>query len=136
MGDLTANFSRSEFACSCGCGSDNISLALVDRLQMMRDIHGPIAITSGIRCVDHNKAVGGVDSSAHVPADIDDGEEEVGHAVDLSIKSSGSRFGLCNAAMGAGFRRIGIGKSFLHLDTDTRKPQDVAFDYYSSSHVA
>ena len=28
MGDLTKNFSRSEFACKCGCGFDDIDLVL------------------------------------------------------------------------------------------------------------
>ena len=36
MGDLTDNFSRSEFACKCGCGADAISLDLVERLQLLR----------------------------------------------------------------------------------------------------
>jgi hypothetical protein len=33
------------------------------------------------------------------------------------------------------FQRIGIGKEFLHLDTDTRKPKEVAWDYYDDDHV-
>ena len=136
MGDLTANFSRSEFACSCGCGSDNISLSLVDRLQMMRDIMGGIRITSGVRCEAHNAKIGGVPSSAHVPADLDDGEDEVGHAVDISVGSSGRRFKAIDALKAAGFKRIGIGRSFIHLDNDTRKPQDVVFDYYGADHQA
>lgn len=133
---MTPNFSRSEFACQCGCGNDNISPLLVDMLQMVRDAVGPIAITSGVRCETHNAMIGGVKTSAHVPADLGDGEGDVGHGIDASVKSSSKRFKIIDAARVAGFRRIGIGKDFVHLDTDTRKPQDVCFDYYKSEHIA
>mgnify|MGYP001433270052 CR=1 FL=1 len=136
MGDMTPNFSRIEFMCQCGCGSDNISEGLVERLQLMRNSVGPMAVTSGIRCQAHNAAVGGVDISAHVPADLGDSEGEVGHAVDISVVSSSRRFKLYDAAREAGLRRIGTGRNFLHLDTDNRKPDEVLFDYYSSDHVA
>jgi hypothetical protein len=103
---------------------------------MMRDIMGGIRITSGVRCEAHNAKIGGVPSSAHVPADLDDGEDEVGHAVDISVGSSGRRFKAIDALKAAGFKRIGIGRSFIHLDNDTRKPQDVVFDYYGADHQA
>ena len=97
---------------------------------------GPIKITSGVRCVNHNNAIGGVITSAHVPFDLDDGEGEVGHAVDISVTSSGQRFKVIDTARSAGFRRIGDGNGFVHLDSDTRKPQDVFFNYYKSKHIA
>ena len=85
MGDLSKNFSRSEFKCPT-CDADNISPALVADLQRLRDAIGsPLSITSGVRCKAHNKAVGGVEGSAHVPADLGDGEGEVGHAVDIAM---------------------------------------------------
>lgn len=74
MGDLTLNFSRSEFQCACGCGFDNISLALVDDLQKIRSHFGAtIKINSGCRCFKHNKEVGGSEHSRHlmgIAADI------------------------------------------------------------------
>ena len=55
MGDLSKNFSRSEFECSCGCGFDDVSVELVELLQEIRDeIEEPIAITSACRCKEHN----------------------------------------------------------------------------------
>jgi len=67
MGDLTENFSRKEFACRCGCGFDKISLCLVHRLQVVRDIFGlPIIINSGCRCKEYNKKVGGASLSVHL----------------------------------------------------------------------
>jgi len=138
MGDLSANFSKKEFACQCGCGQGTISPKLVELLQEMRDAHGRgITVTSGIRCADHNGSIGGVANSAHVPADIDgDGEGEVGHAVDIATRTSGDRHALLPLCYAVGFQRIGIGKDFIHLDTDMRKPLDCSFDYYALDHMA
>jgi len=77
VGDLTQNFSKSEFACKCGCGFDNINVGLVNRLQVMRDIVGcPITVTSGCRCPKHNKEEGGAPESYHLK----------GEAVDVVIE--------------------------------------------------
>lgn len=67
MGDLTKNFSRSEFACRCGCGFDDINKFLVAKLQVLRDKIGvPIMINSGCRCQKHNDAIGGAKFSYHI----------------------------------------------------------------------
>ena len=57
MGDLTRNFSRWEFACSCGCGFDDVSYNLLDYLEITRAFFGnkPITITSGCRCEEYNE---------------------------------------------------------------------------------
>ena len=121
MGDLTRNFSHSEVACKCDghCkGAAKISPDLMGRLQQMRDtIGGPIRITSGVRCRKHPESRTSPTSS-HVPNDLGDIEGKVGHAVDIAAVGSGRRFRLLAAAIAAGFTRIGIGKSFLHLDND------------------
>ena len=72
MGDLTENFSRSEFACQCGCGFDCVDAELVSNLEWLRykvaETVGAaisIVITSGNRCLAHNHKEGGVDSSKH-----------------------------------------------------------------------
>ena len=35
-----------------------------------------------------------------------------------------------SAAIKVGINRIGIGKNFIHLDTDKKKSQDVIWHYY------
>lgn len=136
MGDMTANFSRKEFECQCGCGADNISEYVVKSLQRIRDAVGaPMTVTSGIRCKEHNKAIGGVSRSSHVPRDLSDGEGEVGHAVDIACDNSVLRYKILKASTKY-FMRIGIGENFIHLDNDTSKPQTVAWDYYQSDHKA
>jgi uncharacterized protein YcbK (DUF882 family) len=67
MGDLTANFSRHEFACKCGCGFDTVDYDLVDILQRFRDfIERRVTVTSGCRCPAHNDKVGGGEDSQHL----------------------------------------------------------------------
>ena len=65
MGDLSRNFSRSEFACP-HCGEVEIDPLLVATLQRIRDRAGPVVVTSGYRCPVHNEAVGGVKNSQHL----------------------------------------------------------------------
>jgi len=113
MGDMTANFSRSEFVCPCGCGQDDIKEHHVDMLQEVRDQVGfPMHINSGVRCLEHNEAVGGVPHSAHMR----------GEASDVGCMDSEQRYRFVNAALDVGFNRIGIAKTFVHLDKDPFLP--------------
>lgn len=68
---LSANFTRKEFACKCGCGlglkDGDINLELVAVIQGVRDtFKKPVIINSGLRCADHNKRVGGAPKSQHL----------------------------------------------------------------------
>lgn len=78
---MVKNFKQKEFSCKCGCGSDSVTPTILLLCQLVRDISGnPVTITSGVRCSDHNKNVGGAEKSQHVP-DIDG----FGHAVDVQV---------------------------------------------------
>lgn len=114
-------FNKEEFACKCGKCENKISYSLINKLDVARSIAGtPFAISSGFRCIDHNKAVGGVSSSAHVS----------GLAADILTKDSGSRFKILKALISVGFNRIGISEGFIHADIDQSKSSEVAWDYY------
>ena len=128
---ISKNFTHGEVACKCGgCrGAAKISPDLIVRLQAMRDEYGPIRVNSGVRCRKHPESKARPTSS-HVPADHGDSEGRVGHAVDIWTPNSGRRFRLLAAAIAAGFTRIGLGKTFLHLDNARKKAQNVAWDYY------
>jgi len=65
MADLSENFNRSEFKCPC-CDTDTVDAELIRILQDVRDKFGPIKITSGVRCEEHNAKVGGVKTSQHL----------------------------------------------------------------------
>ena len=88
MGDLTKNFDRAAFACKCGCGFDAISPKLIDALQAMRDVLGPLVISSGCRCAKRNAEVGGAGQSPHMH----------GWAVDLLLKSPRDKFAVIKEA--------------------------------------
>lgn len=111
----TKNFKPAEFACPCGCNTNEMQQAFVEILQRIRDnVGSSMPITSGYRCPKHNSEVGGKKNSAHTR----------GWAVDIGIKKgdSSKRFKIIAYALQEGVRRIGIGDSFIHLDCDPDLP--------------
>jgi uncharacterized protein YcbK (DUF882 family) len=73
MGDISKNFSRNEFKCSC-CNFATVDVELIKVLEIVRaHFEAPIKITSGSRCNEHNAEVGGSQGSKHklgIAADI------------------------------------------------------------------
>ncbi len=119
MGDLTKDFDSKEFECPCGCGKKDIDRGLVHMLQSIRNVVDfPFIVDSGVRCEEHNKAVGGEDNSAHTR----------GKAADIKIPDSSARFRFLKEAMAA-FKRVGIGGTFIHVDVDETLPQRVVWVY-------
>lgn len=116
MGDLSNNFSRGEFACGCGCGSDTIDFELLQVLETLRDNFGgrPVHILSGHRCLKYNREVGSSDTSQHVR----------GRAVDLWIDGIAAKI-VQDYLKAAYLDRYGIGSygSFTHIDTKTGSPR-------------
>ena len=112
-GDLSENFSRIEFACQgtdCCGGTAAIDSRLIEALQQFRDIlRQPVHVTSGFRCLRHNRAVGSNDSSQHPR----------GYAADISVlpDTSIDEMEVIAEEIEA-FRDGGIGKYdfFIHLD--------------------
>ena len=78
--DLLANrdyyvrphFKISEFMCPC-CNKVVLDSALVEKLEQLRAIFNkPIIVTSGYRCKNYNKKVGGYYRSRHLKGDAAD----------------------------------------------------------------
>lgn len=112
-------FKPEEFACK-HCGVSQMNPQTVEKLNKAREIAGvPFAITSGYRCKAHNDAVGGKSEGAHVS----------GHAVDISATNSRPRFQIVDALLKAGFTRLGIAKTFIHVDDDPTKDPQVIWMY-------
>ena len=61
------HFQKEEFICPC-CGSIGIGIAtsLVEDLEQLREEYGTLIITSGYRCENYNREVGGVSDSYHL----------------------------------------------------------------------
>ena len=97
-----------------------VSRSFIASLNQLEELCGfELHFNSGFRCPVCNKAAGGVPNSGHLR----------GLAVDVSAPDSGTRFRIVQASLKVGFRRIGIGKNFIHLDTDDRLPQNMIWTY-------
>lgn len=120
MNNTKTYFSDKEFSCKCGCGKNNIDIGLIVLLNELREKVGfPLVINSGCRCEKRNAEEGGAKDSAHL----------LGFAVDIRAISSHTRFIIKRTAYDMGFERIGTGKTFIHLDVDFSKPQEVEWLY-------
>jgi hypothetical protein len=122
-------FNDDDFKCPC-CGMNKFDPELRTELNALRhQVMFPFIVNSACRCEKHNEEVGGVADSAHTIR-----EDDLCHAVDIKVTLSSWRDMLLEAlykrrACGKGFWRIGIAKTFVHLDNDKTKPQGVVFLY-------
>ena len=103
---ITKNFKRAEFACP-DCDKDRpLDSKLIYLLQSLREkIKKPIYISSGLRCKKYNRKIGGYIRSPHMSGKAVDIKVKNMHIVDLALE-----------AKEIGFSRIGIYKSFIHVD--------------------
>ena len=110
---LSENFKSTEFDCksqNC-CSVTKIDSELVDILQKIRDhFKSPVDITSGYRCSEHNKKVGGSKNSRH----------KTGEAADIVVRNV-EPIQVAKYAESIGVRGIGLYDGFVHIDT--RKKQ-------------
>lgn len=101
---VAENFSLHEF--QCHCGAVKLCPALVDKLQQLRNaLNRPIVITSGYRCEEHNRAVGGAQRSQHL----------LGRAADIRVAGLTPEE-VAGVAEAVGFKGIGIYPTFTHVD--------------------
>jgi uncharacterized protein YcbK (DUF882 family) len=80
---ISPHFTVDEFKCPCNSCTENfIDDVLIEKLEEVRVALGPLRVTSGYRCPQHNKDVGGAPSSSHmaglaadiqpIPVNVDD----------------------------------------------------------------
>lgn len=119
---MSRYFSESEFRrCEPPCSEKNMNPTFMARLDSLREKCGiPLVINCAYRSRDWDLRKGRSGNSAHTK----------GVAVDIRCNASATRFKIVSAALELGFKRIGIGKTFVHLDADVDLPQGVMFDYY------
>jgi uncharacterized protein YcbK (DUF882 family) len=113
-------FSAKELNCRCGCGMV-CQPVLISMLNQLREAWGlPLTLNSAARCEKHNKEVGGEPGSQHLK----------GRAADINTTNLNPKEvrNLAKMAQTLGFRGIGIGKSFLHVDCRVGSPAIWAYD--------
>lgn len=92
----------------------------LERLDTARGDAGiPFKINSGYRTESHNSRVGGKANSSHL----------TGYAADIHVAGSRERFLILDALLKAGFTRIGIANTFIHVDSDPSKSPNVIWTY-------
>lgn len=111
---------KEDLTCRCGCGLYIENPDLITLLYHIEKAFGrELKIVSGTRCPAHNIAVGGAKSSAHLK----------GEAADIACDKSYDRYLLLKLALDFGAKRVGIAKTFIHVDVSKTLPQNVIWLY-------
>lgn len=99
-------FTEEEMQCPC-CGKSNMDTEFMFRLNKAREMANiPFVINSGYRCEKHNAEVGST-SRNHVE----------GKAADIKCTEGWKRLRIVRALLNVGFSRLGISKTFIHVDS-------------------
>ena len=116
-------FVPEEWECKCGCKTLNVKNSFFKKIERARKIAETIdknncsfIITSGCRCEQHNKNIGGKEFSLHRSS-----ETIETHGVDIFIPTDRKRAVILLALVKTGFTHIGIGKDFVHVDDSLKK---------------
>ena len=116
------HFSLSEFdSPDLPNSGKNMDSNFLYKLDHARDIAGiSFKITSGYRTKEYNedllkRGYKASKNSSHL----------IGVAADIAVGSGHERYVILSALIKAGFRRIGVAKTFIHCDTDDSKPNSV-----------
>ena len=125
-------FKLSEFECPCGkCGLKSIDPEFLHILDNIRhDCEFSFIVNSGCRCDEHNKNIGGARFSPHKKL-----EDGFTHGADIKISTSLQRCKIIKSAIKYDITRIGIGKTFIHLDNVDKLNNgihlpELIWDYY------
>jgi len=111
MGDLSKHFSREEVECKCGCGFDSIDVETLKIMEEVREyVKHPITPSSGARCSEHNKKVGGLINSQHLKT----------RACDLPVDVPSKVYEWLNNKYPNKYG-FGLYKAFVHIDTRAEK---------------
>ena len=104
------------------CGLDKRNEAITALVEGLRRSFPDLMVTSGTRCRDRNREVGGSPRSGHLPIYGPDEDESV--AVDITLVrtwNEGSRRKLVYEAIALGAMGIGVYASHIHVDLKPRR---------------
>lgn len=114
-------FNEQEFeACTPSCKIEQCNPGSLARLDLCRSVaKTPFILSSAYRSREYEVSKGRSGKGAHVD----------GRAFDIRCRDSVCRFRIVAAALEVGFTRIGIGKTFIHLDDSPNLAQKVIWLY-------
>lgn len=124
-----SDFSWLELQCKCGCERADMSGEFMAQLQSIRDVVGPMVVSSGFRCPLYNARVSRTGS---------DGPHTSGRAADIRVRG-GKAYRLIEVAQAHGMTGLGISQKgphpqrFVHLDNlqngETPAPRPWVWSY-------
>jgi uncharacterized protein YcbK (DUF882 family) len=107
---VSDHFLYSDFVCPC-CDRLKLIPAFFRHVSLLEDLRHtcgfPLIVTSGYRCPEHNRAIGGATSSWHLLFATDIRPER---------QDPEKLRTLYKASLAAGFGGIGLYDTFIHLD--------------------
>lgn len=114
-------FHPSEFTrCTPPCKKSDMHPDTIARLNRMREIAGiPLVLNCAYRSPAHDRARGRSGTGAHT----------LGRAVDIRCNADDTRWKIITAAIEAGFTRIGVAGTFVHVDDSPTHAQERFWPY-------
>lgn len=110
-------FKEKEFqACSPACSLQDMQQTTMSKLDTAREIAGiPFVLNSAYRSSEHDIQRKRSGTGAHT----------LGRAVDIRCNADRNRYLVVAALIHAGFKRIGIYKTFIHADDSQNHTQEI-----------
>lgn len=116
-------FTASEFRrCTPSCYISDMRPEFLELLDRIREKAGiPLVLTSAYRSPAWERKQGRTGTGAHT----------LGVAVDIRCNTSQNRYKIVRAALACGITRIGISKTYVHIDASRDHAQGVIWHYYA-----
>jgi len=116
-------FSEKEFnQLTPSCSLQDMSQSTMDKLDAARDIAGiPFVLTCASRPSEWDRARGRSGTGAHTLKPCP--------TVDIRCNTDTNRWKIVNALIKAGFKRIGIAKTYIHADDSEKHSQEIIWLY-------
>lgn len=100
----------------------NMDVSFLGKLENAREKAGiPFKINSGFRTEEHNEKVGGKPKTESSKGS----SHMYGYAADIAATDGVTRWKIVKSLIDSGFSRIGIAKTFIHVDSDPDKPSAI-----------
>lgn len=117
--EFADHFRSNEFDCQCSyedCFFTTVSYSLILRLDKLREMLGPIKVTSGYRCQRHQDDL----RMSGIKTVTKPSTHQRGSAADVKTgRHTGAE--LEEAARSVGFKAIGVATDWIHIDLRNNK---------------